>query len=95
MAIEDQQIRFPYQCCICHTTKMKFMQEEPTEACYVPFYDELGYLHDHDLNEGSTKCVCENGHETQQAYIAACSCGWTSQQPDNTTRASSKLDLFD
>jgi hypothetical protein len=68
-------VKYEYKCVECGTSIC-----EVDEMCEEVFTTPViinGDLHYHDRNRGFVKLICKNGHETEQKYIPACSCGWS------------------
>lgn len=78
-------LQYTYKCSICDTTNFKSVIEECEECEFGYTVDDSGNYHNHDLNGGDTKLVCENNHETTYVYVASCECGWNSIEGDKVS----------
>jgi hypothetical protein len=71
---------FDYTCTHCGAA-CDALETHTTEAYAMPFMDAEGHVHHHDTaNTGVVRVRCKGpaAHEYEEAYVAACTCGWNS-----------------
>lgn len=75
----ERQIKMVCPECKKEGRKSTVQMGEGVSTCayYIPFFDEEGREHCHDMNITTTEYTCSNGHKWVEESSGTCWCGWS------------------